>query len=71
VNIKRKNQEIHINIKDNGTGIREKDLFSENNFGLTVMRERATLLGGALKIKGKPGSGTTVKLSIPLKTVMS
>jgi len=71
VNITRKNQEIHINIKDNGTGIREKDLFSENNFGLTVMRERATLLGGVLKIKGKPDSGTTVKLSIPLKTVMS
>jgi signal transduction histidine kinase len=34
--------------------------------GLATMRERATLLGGALSIVSKPGRGTSVELSVPL-----
>jgi signal transduction histidine kinase len=32
------------------------------------MRERASLVNGTLEIKSEPGRGTTVKVSVPLKT---
>jgi signal transduction histidine kinase len=35
--------------------------------GLSGMRERAELLGGALTITSAPGAGTTVAARLPLK----
>ena len=69
VTVARKNKCIVIEVKDNGAGIRENELTGKNSFGLTIMRERAILLGGILKIKGIPGKGTSVVLSIPVKEV--
>jgi len=34
--------------------------------GLLGMKERASLLGGRLDIRSRPGEGTTVMLDIPL-----
>ena len=69
VSIKQLDQSIIVEVKDNGSGIRENDISGENSLGLTGMRERAVLLGGTLMIKGKPAKGTAIKLSIPLKEV--
>ncbi|MDQ3303986.1 MAG: hypothetical protein M3518_11660, partial [Actinomycetota bacterium] len=34
--------------------------------GLHSMRERAELVGGALKLSSTPGMGTTIQASVPL-----
>jgi signal transduction histidine kinase len=38
-----------------------------NSFGLLGIRERAEYWGGEVTIKGKPGGGTTVSVTIPLQ----
>ena len=55
---------IEIEISDDGVGF-EPNLVREG-FGLVGMRERAALLGGALRINSTRGSGTSVWAEIPL-----
>jgi PAS domain S-box-containing protein len=55
-----------LEVEDNGTGIAERDLSSPTAFGLIGMRERALLLGGEVRIRGKPARGTIVTAKIPL-----
>ena len=56
-----------MQVSDNGRGITENELNDFRDFGLTGMRERAAMLGGAIQITGRPGKGTTVMVSVPLK----
>ena len=56
--------QIEIEISDDGLGF-EPNLVREG-FGLVGMRERATLLGGTLRVDSTPGSGTTISADIPL-----
>jgi two-component system, NarL family, sensor histidine kinase DevS len=56
--------QIEIEISDDGIGF-DPNLVREG-FGLVGMRERATLLGGSLRIESAPGSGTTIRAQIPL-----
>jgi PAS domain S-box-containing protein len=55
---------IEIEISDDGVGF-EPNLVREG-FGLVGMRERASLLGGTLRIDSTRGSGTKVWAEIPL-----
>jgi PAS domain S-box-containing protein len=55
-----------LRIRDNGEGIAHTELSNPQALGLAGMRERARLLGGTVVIKGAPGKGTTVTVSIPL-----
>jgi PAS domain S-box-containing protein len=55
---------IEIEISDDGVGF-EPNLVREG-FGLVGMRERASLLGGTLRIDSTRGSGTKVSAEIPL-----
>ncbi|HEX2867141.1 MAG TPA: PAS domain S-box protein [Ignavibacteriales bacterium] len=57
---------IVLTIKDNGRGITEEEILNTKSFGLLGMRERAYLLGGEFSIKGKPGKGTAVTVTIPV-----
>jgi len=52
-------------IKDNGRGISESEASSTKSLGLLGMRERVALLGGEVRLRGKPGHGTTVRVRIP------
>ncbi len=54
---------IHMMIEDDGVGIRfrEMDDFSEH-FGMKIMQERASKLGGTLKIESEPDEGTRIIL---------
>lgn len=58
---------VMIEVADNGNGIKENEAISSQSFGLMGMRERAHLCGGELDIKGVPGEGTTVRVSIPMQ----
>ncbi|MBI4267242.1 MAG: PAS domain S-box protein [Chloroflexi bacterium] len=55
-----------LEINDNGKGIAKEQIYSSRAFGLIGMRERALSLGGTIEIFNNRGKGTTVKLSLPL-----
>jgi PAS domain S-box-containing protein len=60
---------IRITVKDNGKGFylpeTTGDLVKRGRLGLAGMQERIQLVGGSLKIKSKPGKGTTVAIEAP------
>ncbi len=56
--------DLTLTVADNGTGIAAGRTGS--GIGLVSMRERATALGGQLKIAGVPGAGTTIEVTLPL-----
>jgi signal transduction histidine kinase len=57
-----------LRIADNGRGVSEAELHDPKSLGLLGIRERAFLLGGDVGIEGRGGRGTTITLSIPLRT---
>jgi PAS domain S-box-containing protein len=59
--------ELGMRVRDNGCGIDPKALHTgrEGHWGLAGMRERATKIGGLLKISSSATAGTEVQLSIP------
>jgi len=52
-------------VTDNGRGIREEEIYNTKSIGLLGMRERASLLGGEVRLAGQPDKGTTVTVRIP------
>lgn len=59
--------ELYVRIRDNGCGIDPQMLEKgrDGHWGLAGMRERASRIGGVLKILSSPAAGTEVQLSIP------
>ncbi len=59
---------LEVKIEDDGCGFDSTLLHSSNghHYGLIGMRERAEKLGGKFHLTSSPGSGTQVRLSIPL-----
>ena len=59
--------ELRVLFRDNGRGIDPQVLEKgrDGHWGLAGMRERATKIGGQLKILTSPTAGTEVQLSIP------
>lgn len=62
------NEELLLEIQDDGQGIPAAKLNDSASLGLLGMRERASSLGGEVEIAGYPGEGTTVTLRLPLTT---
>ena len=58
---------IILVIIDDGRGITKAECDDIKSIGLLGMRERAMILGGDVKIYGRPGKGTTVIIKIPHK----
>jgi signal transduction histidine kinase len=66
--LKRADNIVTLEVSDNGKGfIFDPVSFAQRN-GLQNMRERTQLLQGEFIINSKPGSGTTIKVSIPYNT---
>jgi PAS domain S-box-containing protein len=64
--LKINNNQLTLEIKDNGKGL-SGEIKSENHtLGLLGMKERAFFLGGSLSIVGEAGKGTSVIVQIPL-----
>jgi signal transduction histidine kinase len=64
--LRREPAELRLEVRDNGTGFSAGKLDEPSCYGLTGMRERAIALGGAFRIDGRPGQGTTVAVALPL-----
>jgi diguanylate cyclase (GGDEF)-like protein/PAS domain S-box-containing protein len=58
---------VTLQIHDDGRGIRPQEIDNLHSLGLLGMRERAMRLGGFFDIRGIPGDGTMVSVSIPVK----
>jgi signal transduction histidine kinase len=43
----------------------------DGGYGLASMRERAELIGGAVRVTSRPGGGTTVVVTVPDQQVQS
>ena len=73
VNIWTNATNINLQIMDQGIGFDPGILLDpkKKSSGISGMRERANLLGGTLEIESSPGSGTTISVSIPLRSLES
>lgn len=56
---------VTLEVRDDGRGVTAEQLTAPASLGLLGMRERAAQLGGALRIAGEPGRGTTVMVTVP------
>ena len=59
---------IKLEIKDDGKGISENNTDNDDaSFGIFGMKERASILGGKLKIVSTPKEGTAIIVELPLQ----
>ncbi len=57
---------VRLTVCDDGAGFIPTTVpRSEGGWGLSIMKMRAEMLGGAFRLKTKPGSGTVIHLVIP------
>ena len=61
------NTELIFEITDNGVGIKKEAVENSASLGLIGIKERVHPWDGQVKFEGSPGTGTTVKVTIPLK----
>lgn len=71
IDIKYEEHNVTVSIKDNGSGFDINNLNSDgtkhsSSFGLSIMKERISLLMGTVEIESEKGKGTTVIVSAPL-----
>ncbi len=64
--LEEKDNTLIVEVGDNGIGIREERIFSSKSLGLLGIRERVLMLGGKIVIRGKPGKGTLVRVTLPV-----
>jgi signal transduction histidine kinase len=55
---------VTLSVIDDGAGFDDGKIDKTTHFGLAGMQERMQMMGGELNITSKPGSGTTIKLTI-------
>jgi signal transduction histidine kinase len=63
VEVHRQPSQIVLTVEDDGRGFDSRRV---RGLGLVGMEERVHHLGGALRVKSKPGSGTTIAVVLPL-----
>jgi signal transduction histidine kinase len=60
---------LTLEVRDDGQGIQAHEISDRRSLGLLGMQERAKRLGGSFNIRGKPGKGTTLTVSIPISKI--
>jgi PAS domain S-box-containing protein len=68
IHLREVNNDLVLEIKDNGKGITLNQIGDPKSLGLLGMKERALILGGSVEIKSSMNNGTIVKAVIPLMT---
>jgi two-component system sensor histidine kinase UhpB len=70
VSIERHGDHVYFLVKDNGKGFDQEKVLSGNDpkrgLGLTMINERARLIGGSLAIRTQKDQGTIIHLTVPL-----
>lgn len=65
IRLSREVNRVVLSVEDDGSGFTFDEATS--GLGLGGMRERAILVGGDLQIQSRPGHGTSVRLTVPLR----
>jgi signal transduction histidine kinase len=60
--------EIHLAVNDNGVGFDLEAARKDRGLGLTRMEQRVRLVEGTFSIDSQPKKGTTVHVSVPLRS---
>jgi PAS domain S-box-containing protein len=65
--LKKGHKSLQLSIEDDGQGFdyTEPHVPETGHLGITIMRERAVLLGGDFRIESSPGKGTVVMVEVP------
>jgi signal transduction histidine kinase len=66
VRLRHLNGGLQLTVRDDGIGFDPTQAPIKASLGLASMRQRAALVGGKLKIDGKPSHGTTITAWVPL-----
>ena len=66
VSVRRVGAVIILGVEDNGVGFTPQSLSGLSSLGLVGIRERALACGGTLMIRGEPGRGTGIAVTIPV-----
>jgi two-component system, NarL family, sensor histidine kinase UhpB len=66
VTVRREGATLSLCVVDNGVGFAPEALSGLRSLGLVGMRERALACGGTLTIRGSPGAGTAIVVTIPM-----
>lgn len=66
VTVRHLGSSIILGVEDNGIGMVPQSLSGLRSLGLVGMRERAVACGGNLMIRGQPGHGTAIIVTIPV-----
>lgn len=68
IQLKMKDDNLFLEISDNGKGIAHEDIESSKSFGLIGLRERVSSFNGKFDIYKKQNGGTVVSVVMPLES---
>jgi signal transduction histidine kinase len=60
-------KDVHLDVQDDGRGLRPEDTRKQGSFGLVGIRERVYMLAGSVEIRGEAGRGTAIQVRLPLE----
>lgn len=66
VNLARVDEQLVVQVSDNGWGFDPQAIYGNEHLGLAGMRERVEILGGTFVVESEPGRGTNVSARLPL-----
>jgi len=66
VELVRENDHWRLAVRDDGVGIDPEKQHHPTSHGLISIRERARALGGDVTVRGHPGRGTSVEVTLPV-----
>jgi signal transduction histidine kinase len=61
---------IWMSVGDNGIGLHPDGRYKPGSFGLVGIEERINIIGGTFDIHSEPGSGTTVRVAVPMRLAL-
>jgi signal transduction histidine kinase len=65
IEIQQLGDEVQMVVRDDGVGFDAGAPGPEGHFGMTMMRERATVASGTFEVDSQPGRGTTITVRFP------
>lgn len=68
-----RNGKLSLTLEDNGRGfdydaLLDTEAIWDSPLGITIMRERTSMVGGAFRVETQPGRGTCIFAEIPMET---
>jgi signal transduction histidine kinase len=65
ISVEQQGDEVEMVLRDDGVGFDVEAPGPEGHYGMTMMRERATVGGGTFSVQSVPGQGTTITVRFP------